>query len=176
MKSHLKNHTVLAITLALAASTAFSACDDNDDDVPVSKVPTEVRDSFRAMFEGVRNAYWETEAKYYVAEFTFNGFSTEAWYVADGTWAMTETDYGMQTTYLPIEVQNSFSQSEYSGYTVDDVALYEKPVSSFCVIELDGLNGQEISLFYDTYGNLLNTLPGDDFDITPDTDPSTIII
>lgn len=176
MKNLSIRNYAFAMGIALAAATMFTACDDDDDDVPVSKVPVEVRDSFRAMYEGVRNAFWETESQYYVAAFTYNGFTTEAWYVADGTWKMTETDYGMQTSYLPMAVQNSFGQSQYASYTVDDVSLYEKPISSFCVIELDTPNGQEVSLFYDTNGNLLNTLSGDDIDITPDTNPSTVVI
>lgn len=167
---------VLALTAILMSSAAFTSCSDDDDDVAVSKVPVEVRDNFRAMFDGVRNANWEMEPPYYVAEFTYNGFFTEAWYQPTGTWAMTETDYGMETSYLPMSVQNSFSESSYASYVVDDVSLYERPVSSFCVIELDAPNGSEVSLFYDTYGNLLNTVSGDDYNITPDTNPSTVII
>lgn len=173
MKRIFRGSNMFAIAVALMASAAFSSC-DNDDDVNVSKVPEAVRDNFRSMFENVRNAYWEMESQYYVAEFTYNGFFTEAWYASDGKWAMTETDYGMQTMYLPLSVQNSFNESQYASYTVDEVCLYEKPISSFCVIELDSPNGNEISLFYDSYGNLLNTVSGDDYDITPNTDPSAI--
>ncbi len=82
----------------------------------------------------------------------------------------------MTKTYLPISVQNSFSESGYASYIVDDVSLYERPVSSFCVIELDAPNGSEVSLFYDTYGNLLNTVLGDDYYITPGTNSSTVIV
>lgn len=173
MKRNLKMSYTCALAVALAASAAFTGC-DNDDDAPVYKVPEAVRESFRSMYGNEKNAEWEVESPYFVAEFNYNGFSTEAWYTSDGSWAMTETDYGMQTTYLPMAVQNSFNQSNYSSYTIDDVSLYEKPVSSFCIIELEGPAANDMSLVYDTDGNLLKAVPGDCFDITPDTDPSMI--
>lgn len=91
----------LKMYLALLAMGMLSlqGCNDDDDDLPNSKVPEAVRNAFDSSFSNTANLSWETktvsQGQYYKAEFnnkSDNGYKTEAWYTADGSWYMTETE------------------------------------------------------------------------------------
>ena len=91
----------LKMYLALLAMGMLSlqSCNDDDDDLPSSKVPEAVRTAFDSSFSNTANLSWETKTvsqeQYYKAEFnnkSDNGYKTEAWYKADGSWHMTETE------------------------------------------------------------------------------------
>ncbi len=146
-----------------------TACSDDDDDVPASQVPAAVTKTFTEMFPGVKNMDWEMNAPYYVADFTLNTFDTDAWFTPAGAWVMTETDYGSLVSMLPVEMQNTFDQSKYADWIVDDVQLYERVADKFSLIEVETDGMPEVGVFIDSFGNILNVVQGDDFDITPTT-------
>lgn len=159
----------MAVALSLSAM-AITSCSSDDDDIPVSSVPTAVTENFAKMYPNAKNVDWDKTAQWYVAEFSYNTFGTDAWYAHDGAWAMTETDYGMSTAFLPELVQQAFSESQYASWVLDDVEIYDRPVNSFCAIEVENpVNGNDVIVFYDTYGNLLKIADYDIFDITPNT-------
>lgn len=156
--------------LGVALVGGLASCsDDDDNDINPSMVPAEVKTTFDKMFPGVRNVDWEMEQGFYVADFTENTYDKDAWFTSAGNWAMTETDYNSLTTMLPTEVQTAFGNSKYASWIIDDVQYYERPADSFCLIEVETEGMPEVGLFYDTFGNLINEVQGDYFDITPNT-------
>ena len=77
----------LKMYLALLAMGMLSlqGCNDDDDDLPNSKVPEAVRNAFDSSFSNTANLSWETktvsQGQYYKAEFnnmSDNGYKTEA--------------------------------------------------------------------------------------------------
>ena len=76
----------LKMYLALLAMGMLSlqGCNDDDDDLPNSKVPEAVRNAFDSSFSNTANLSWETktvsQGQYYKAEFnnkSDNGYKTE---------------------------------------------------------------------------------------------------
>lgn len=146
-----------------------TSCSDDNDDVPTADVPAAVTKSFKEMFPNASNVEWERYSPYYVADFYVNTFDTDAWFSPDGTWAMTETDYGSLVTMLPIEMQNTFNSSEYADWIVDDVQLYERQADTFSLIEVETSGMPDVGVFIGSDGSILNVVQGDDFNITPTT-------
>lgn len=164
----------LLASLAVAIGCVSVGCSDDNDDISASKVPQAVRDTMSKMFPDVRTASWEQVPPYYVSDFTNSGFDTEAWFSADGSWAMTETDYKANTSYLPAAVQEAFAKSQYSKWVVDDVDSYRRTYDAFCVIEVERANTPDVSLFYSEEGVLLNEVQEFDITITPSTNISAL--
>ena len=117
----------LKMYLALLAMGMLSlqSCNDDDDDLPNSKVPEAVRNAFDSSFSNTANLSWETktvsQGQYYKAEFnnkSDNGYKTEAWYTADGSWYMTETE--MPYSDIPQAIKTSFESSEYASWKRDN--------------------------------------------------------
>lgn len=166
----MKVKTIFPILMCgLLAGFASSCSDDDDDDIPASAVPENVMREFGSMFPNAVDVDWDIQSAYYVADFYNNTFDTEAWYTSDGAWAMTEVDYGPSVQYLPLVVQNAFAQSQYGSYVVDDASFYERAADSFCVIEVENPGFNDYTLVYDTFGDLITSAQGDDYDIGPNT-------
>ena len=71
--------TVLGLFLA--------SCDNNDDDHKNAIEPTEpVMQAFNKKYPNASNPIFTIEGNYYVAEFTNNSVSTEAWLTEQGKW------------------------------------------------------------------------------------------
>lgn len=162
----LRQITLLAMGVVMMGSA--TACSD-DDDVPASQVPAAVSKAFSKKFPGVKDVEWEQNSPYYVADFSLNTFETDAWFTPAGAWMMTETDYGSLVTMLPVEMQNTFYDSKYADWIVDDVQLYERVADTFSLIEAETEGIPKTGVFIDSFGNILNVVQGDDFDITPTT-------
>lgn len=165
----MKLKTFLPLLLGFGLTVGFVSCSDDDDDVNPSKVPQEVKASFESMFPNAKTVEWDRKAPWYVADFRENTFDKDAWYTAKGEWAMTETEYGTVTTFLPVEVQNAFQQSDYATWVVEDIDVYERVADTICVIEVDSPGQSDVALFYDAAGSLLKIIQGDYPDITPST-------
>lgn len=156
-------------SVAVAAIGLFGSGCSDDDDLSVNNVPQPVRETMDEMFPGVYSVTWEQVPPYYVSEFMRTGFETEAWFSADGTWAMTQTDYNTNISYLPAPVQEAFAQSVYSQWIVDDVDAYQRTFDSFSVIEVENPMNPDMTLFYSNDGVLLNDVQDFDITITPNT-------
>ena len=110
--------------LAVMGMLSLQGCNDDDDDLPNSKVPEAVRNAFDSSFSNTANLSWETktvQGQYYKAEFnnkSDNGYKTEAWYTADGSWYMTETE--MPYSDIPQAIKTSFESSEYASWKRDN--------------------------------------------------------
>lgn len=111
--------------VALAALTLMPACSNDDDwdydpetGMPVSptEIPEAIRSAFYAQYgEGAR-VQWSKKDGYAVADFEGAGPGGEqtVWYgMADGAWAMTETE--ILFSALPEAVSAAFAATEYAA-------------------------------------------------------------
>lgn len=157
------------ISLVALAATAFTAC-DSDDDNEVTNINPAFTNALQAKYPETKNlkVEWENEGKYKVAEYTYQLKDIDVWFNAQAQWVMTDTDLGKDLFMIfDNAVNDAFSNSQYGTWTLDDIDLYERQADSFYTIEVEQGN-QEVTLFYDRQGNLLQTVPGDVPDITPD--------
>ncbi len=162
------------LLIALVGGFTFVSCDDDDDAPKLKDIPQACLDSFKAKFPEAKNVDWERKGTYYVAEYDkFNNREVEvsAWFAPDGTWNMTDTDYGKDLFMLPTEINTAFNQSEYSSWTIDDIDLYEYPdtTKDFYLIEVEKAGQTDMELYFKTDGTLIKAIPDTNTDITPDT-------
>ena len=159
---------IFGILLAVCSLLAFSAC-ENEDDVLVSDVPQAVLNTFKAKYPNILPE-WESKQGYYVAEFFQEGIETEMWITAQGEWAMTEMDLGMNLNLLPQPVLDAFKASTYATWQVDDMDKYERTDRTFYLIEVETAGQADRDLFYNPDGTLIkDVVDKDNNDITPNT-------
>lgn len=167
--------------LAMGMIGLQSCSNDDDDDLPSSKVPEVVRNAFDSSFSNTANLSWETKTvskgQYYKAEFnnkSDNGYKTEAWYTADGTWYMTETE--MPYNAIPQAVKTSFESSEYASWKRDnEVDRIERAAVKeiIYIIEVESPQDVDMDLHYSADGILIKAVnddgDGDNESLLPDT-------
>ena len=153
---------IFGILLAVCSMLAFSAC-EKEDDVLVSDVPQAVLNTFKAKYPNILPE-WESKQGYYVAEFFQEGIETEMWITAQGEWAMTEMDMGMNLNLLPQPVLDAFKASTYATWQVDDMDKYERTDRTFYLIEVETAGQADRDLFYNQ-----DVVDKDNNDITPNT-------
>ncbi len=130
----------LLLPLLLALPLTLQSCGDDDD---VTTAPAAVTAAFSAKYPSVAVSGWEVEGNTYKAEFTSaKGAEAEAWFAADGTWLRTETDY---FDALP-EPVNTYIDTTYPGYYVDDKDWVETPTKSYFDLELEAAGRPDVHL------------------------------
>lgn len=172
--------------LAMGMIGLQSCSNDDDDDLPSSKVPEAVRNAFDSSFSNTANLSWETKTvakgQYYKAEFnnkSDNGYKTEAWYTADGAWYMTETE--MPYNVIPQAVKTSFESSEYASWKRDnEVDRIERNAVKeiIYIIEVESPQDVDMDLHYSADGILVKAVnddgDGDNESLLPDA-PSEMV-
>lgn len=167
--------------LAMGMIGLQSCSNDDDDDLPSSKVPEVVRNTFDSNFSNTSNLSWETKTvskgQYYKAEFnnkSDNGYKTEAWYTADGAWYMTETE--MPYNAIPQAVKTSFESSEYASWKKDnEVDRIERAAVKeiIYIIEVESPQDVDMDLHYSADGILIKAVnddgDGNNESLLPDT-------
>ena len=129
-----------------------------------------IQSAFDSSFSNTANLSWETKTvsqeQYYKAEFnnkSDNGYKTEAWYKADGSWHMTETE--MPYSAIPQAVRTSFESSEYATWQKDNEverierAGTEKEV--IYIIEVESAQDIDMDLHYSADGILIKAVNDD---------------
>lgn len=172
--------------LAMGMIGLQSCSNDDDDDLPSSQVPEAIRNAFDSSFSNTANLSWETKTvskgQYYKAEFnnkSDNGYKTEAWYTADGTWYMTETE--MPYNAIPQAVKTSFESSEYASWKRDnEVDRIERNAVKeiIYIIEVESPQDVDMDLHYSADGILVKAVnddgDGDNESLLPDA-PSEMV-
>lgn len=173
--------------LAMGMIGLQSCSNDDDDDLPGSKVPEAVRNAFDSSFSNTANVSWETKnvsnGQYYKAEFSNksdNGYKTEAWYTADGSWYMTETE--MPYNAIPQAVKTSFETGEYASWKRDnEVERIERAGAAkevIYIIEVESPQDVDMDLIYSADGILIKAVnddgDGDNGSLLPDV-PSEMV-
>lgn len=151
--------------LALGAVSLASCDNDDSDDIDLSKVPADVRNTFDESYSNIANLKWETENvsqyPYYKAEFNNknnNNYKTSAWYTPEGKWQMTETE--MPYNVIPHAIQTAFENSPYATWKKDnEVDKIERPDSeTVYIIEVESASDEDIDLYYSTDGVLVKAI------------------
>lgn len=148
----------------------LQSCSNDDDDLPSSKVPEAVRNAFDSNFTNTAHVSWETKnvsnGQYYKAEFSNkseNGYKTEAWYTADGSWYMTETE--MPYSAIPQAIKTSFEASEYASWKRDnEVERIERAGATkevIYIIEVESPQDVDMDLIYSADGILIKAINDD---------------
>ncbi len=140
----------LYVVALMVAAFVTTACSDDDDRFTADDVPVKVMEAFKAKYPDTI-AHWEKERGRIKAEFVVNGQETEAWFETDGTWIGTETDF---RGTLPDAVR-SLIETEYAGYTIDDVDWVETPSVNYFSIELERHGKPDVRLLIKEDGTLL---------------------
>lgn len=139
-----------AMMLALGA-LVFTACDDDDNRF---QVPEAVQGAFTQKYGNTTRVEWDMEKQYVVAEFWKDNKEHDAWFTMEGSWLMTEIDYGRQIAELPQAVQEGFSASQYAQWIIDDIDKIERTgYEDVYKIEVEQ-GKQEMDLYFDAIGNL----------------------
>lgn len=139
-----------AMMFALGA-LVFTACDDDDNRF---QVPEAVQGAFTQKYGNTTRVEWDMEKQYVVAEFWKDNKEHDAWFTMEGSWLMTEIDYGRQIAELPQAVQEGFSASQYAQWIIDDIDKIERTgYEDVYKIEVEQ-GKQEMDLYFDAIGNL----------------------
>ena len=135
----------------------LASCDNNDDDHKNAIEPTEpVMQAFNKKYPNASNPIFTIEGNYYVAEFTNNGVSTEAWLTEQGKWMMDKADTPFNQ--LPEAVTAAFDNGRYAGWKVDDSYTINRD-SMTVVYKIDAEKGNsDMDLYYSPYGNLIKAV------------------
>ena len=135
----------------------LASCDNNDDDHKNAIEPTEpVMQAFNKKYPNASNPIFTIEGNYYVAEFTNNGVSTEAWLTEQGKWMMDKADTPFNQ--LPKAVTAAFDNGLYAGWKVDDSYTINRD-SMTVVYKIDAEKGNsDMDLYYSLYGNLIKAV------------------
>ena len=135
----------------------LASCDNNDDDHKNAIEPTEpVMQAFNKKYPNASNPIFTIEGNYYVAEFTNNGVSTEAWLTEQGKWMMDKADTPFNQ--LPEAVTAAFDNGLYAGWKVDDSYTINRD-SMTVVYKIDAEKGNsDMDLYYSPYGNLIKAV------------------
>ncbi len=175
------------LVLLAMGMLSLQGCSDDDDDLPNSKVPEAVRNAFDSSFPNTANLSWETktvsQGQYYKAEFknkNDNGYKTEAWYTADGSWYMTETE--MPYNDIPQAIKTSFESSEYASWKRDnEVERIERAGTEkeiIYIIEVESAQDVDMDLHYSADGIFIKAVnddgDGDNESLLPDA-PSGMV-
>lgn len=151
--------------LALGAVSLASCENDDNDDIDLSKVPTDVRNAFEGSYSNTTNLKWETEnvsqQSYYKAEFNNkndNNYKTSAWYTNQGKWQMTETE--MPYHAIPTAIRTAFENSPYATWKKDlEVDKVERPdAETIYIIEVESATDEDIDLYYSADGVLIKAI------------------
>ena len=111
------NTRSILFSLIAGVALLMAGCDKTDNDHKNAIEPTEpVLQAFNDKYPDATNTLFTIEGNYYVAEFTNNGVSTEAWLTDQGKWMMDKADTPFNQ--LPQDVTTAFDNGLYAGWKV----------------------------------------------------------
>lgn len=168
----------LILFAAAAVMMAAVGCDDDDSDV-IYPITQQLQQALFAMYPEAQNVEWENRRGYLVADFDLVSEESvpidyEAWFTPGAVWQMSVSDVAYAD--LPEAVKQSYQQSQYGAWVVEDVDRVERQdLETIYVIESDN-NSQsdDVAIYYTSTGALLRVEQGDaiDYDYS-DLLPST---
>lgn len=159
------------LTLWVALVFFFSGCKDDDQErgiIPVEQVSR----AFAEKYPDARNIVFEIEGKYYVADFTDEGYSVVAWLTDQGRWMMEKIRYPFGR--LPEKVTTAFLEGDYDDWEIE--ACYEiNRADMGTVYRIETQKGErEKNFYYSSLGNLIRVVEGDTDNDGPVVVPSAV--
>lgn len=151
----MNSKSILLIFACFLFIGSFS-CTDKDKKTDNKAVQT----AFDNQYPGVKDTEWKLKGAYYVVEFDQTGAKdSEAWYDKDGKWLLTE--YEVKFAKLPQAIQESFNNSKYQAWKIDDIKIQERlNMDNLYIIEVKNeADKNEMSLFYAETGLLIKEEP-----------------
>lgn len=141
-------------TALLSVVFAFSSCDDDDDTKHFQ--PTQAfQDALKKSCPNAIDVEWEKKKEYIVADCQADGKEKNVWFDDAANWLMTETEVNSVNELLP-DVFTAFTESDYSKWEVDDVAILEYPKEPFTEFVITVEQGVKINLYFSEDGGLLH--------------------
>lgn len=160
----MKKLSLLLLAAAVAMGLAVG-CGDNDD--VIYPVTQQVQQALYAMYPEVEAVEWASVGRYLVADFDVPSEGSlpveyEAWFTPGGVWQMSVSDVAF--TALPEAVRQSFQQSQYGAWIVEDVDRIERlDLETVYVIEADNnAQNNDVSIYYTSAGVLIKSVADDD--------------
>lgn len=132
----------------------LQGCSDDDDGL--KNVPETIKSAFNQKYPGKSVREWEKKSGYYVAEFSNDNRSADAWFTPSGSWVRTETDY---IGALPAAVSDYISQN-YPIAVIDDQDWIETPTDQYFEIELEQRKKKDVTLYIRNDGTVLKIVDG----------------
>ena len=136
----------------------LQGCSDDDDGL--KNVPETIKSAFNQKYPGKSVREWEKKSGYYVAEFSNDNRSADAWFTPSGSWVRTETDY---IGALPTAVSDYISQN-YPIAVIDDQDWIETPTDQYFEIELEQRKKKDVKAFlasephqFEYYSDIVST-------------------
>ena len=149
---------ITILSLLTSIVLLFSGCKDDDQERGI--VPVEqVSQAFAEKYPNARNIVFEIEGKYYVADFTNEGYPTTAWFTDQGKWMMEKIEYPFSR--LPQKVTTAFFEGIYGDWEIEE--CYEiNRAGMGTVYKIEIQKGErERELYYSSLGNLIKTVEDD---------------
>lgn len=160
----MKKFSLLLFAAAAAMGLAVGCGDDDDVIYPVTQ---QVQQALYAMYPEAEGVEWVSVGRYLVADFDVPSEGSlpveyEAWFTPGGVWQMSVSDVAFAT--LPEAVRQSFQQSQYGAWIVEDVDRIERlDLETVYVIEADNnAQNDDVSIYYTSAGVLIKTVADDD--------------
>lgn len=160
----MKKLSLLLLAAAVAMGLAVGCGDDDDVIYPVTQ---QVQQALYAMYPEAEGVEWASVGRYLVADFDVPSEGSlpveyEAWFTPGGVWQMSVSDVAF--TALPEAVRQSFLQSQYGAWIVEDVDRIERlDLETVYVIEADNnAQNNDVSIYYTSAGVLIKSVADDD--------------
>jgi len=144
-----KINLIVAASLMLASNISFGQ------ELPKSKVPSAVVNSFQKSFPKTHDVEWELNGDQYKVEFE-TGLSDDhnAWF--DNAGKLVKHEQEISESKLPTEVLATI-KSDFKGYKIDDVKKITVDNKVIYAVELDSLmaKNHDVKVTFDAAGKIL---------------------
>lgn len=152
---------------------AFTACDDDDNHH--HQPNRAITKAFEAKFPHASQTTWLEKHAYAVAEFHQDGYETDAWFDQTGKLYMIKTEYESLDRIPDTVVRDSFNNSLYGQWKVEDVDYLKRlNMEGVYIIEVER-GEEEFDLVFSTTGALIKVVPDDNDDYYEDFVPNEMI-
>lgn len=125
-------------------------------DILQSQIPAVILNQFNSQFPKATDVEWEMDGSNYTVEFELNwNIDHEVWYNTEGKIVKHKED--ISSSDLP-KVVNERIQTDFSGYSIDDVERITDNGIVVYKMELNHLMQQDWDVVIDASGNVLSKM------------------
>ena len=89
----------------------------------IRKIPSSATENFKTKYPTAESVEWKDKITHYSAIFTIDEKSYEAHFDNDGNWK--ESIVKLEDSEVPTEINDGFSKSKYTDWTIDKVEKIE---------------------------------------------------
>ncbi|NRR90275.1 PepSY-like domain-containing protein [Winogradskyella undariae] len=122
------------LIVMIAVTLGFTSCSDDDDDLSISQVPSEINVAFDAEFPNATDVEYETYGDQYIVEFEIGNVDYEALYNNDGS--LVKYKYDILISEVPESITTTIA-TDYNNRTIDDAEILVIDDVNYYLIELN---------------------------------------